>query len=61
MTKKEKQTYLDKHKVAVCCCQVCASPIYWWCGYRSIKHIFECKYFKPKEEENDNIRTINNL
>ena len=61
MTKAEKEIYLNNHNDTTCCSQICASPIYWWCGYRSIKHIFECKDFKPKEEENDNIRTINNL
>lgn len=53
MTKKEKQAYLDKHKVAVSCCQICSAPKHWWCNYKSIKHIFECKAFKPVEKENE--------
>lgn len=51
MTKKEKQTYLDKHSDTIHCGQICSAPIYWWCGYRSPKHILECKDFKPKENK----------
>lgn len=52
MTKKEKQTYLDKHSDVIYCKQICFASIYWWCGCRSPEHILECEDFEPVEEEN---------
>lgn len=53
MTKQDKENYLEKHKDAVCCSEICSAPKMWWCGYRAIKHIKECRDFKPVEEKNE--------
>ena len=50
MNRQDKQKYLEKHSDAIYCCQICAVPVYWWCGYKSTKHIFECRVFKPIKE-----------
>ena len=50
MTKIEKEIYLNKHSEAIDCRRICSNTIYWWCGYRSPKHILECKEFKPLQK-----------